>query len=270
MAETYQATLLKPLDGASKLLLPLAQRAALEDMALASEPRDAIRRVLREYERRTELAARGLRHAYKLLFVGPPGVGKTMAAGAIARATALPLFRVELHGVIGSHMGETAAHLYKVFDHIWQVPAVYLFDEVDAIGSSRTTNAEGADREMQRATNSLLQFIEDDRSASSIMVATTNLAGKLDKALFRRFDQVVTFGALDAAAAYALIRHHLRDECDFDIDGATSSLCVGYGHADLVAALMQVRKDHLLDGTPIDDEHLVATLKLRTQHRETP
>jgi SpoVK/Ycf46/Vps4 family AAA+-type ATPase len=72
-----------------------------------------------------------------LLFCGPPGCGKTLAAEVIASALDLPLVIVRLDSVISSLLGETSANLRKVFDYVSARPVVALFDEFDALGKDR-------------------------------------------------------------------------------------------------------------------------------------
>ena len=175
LVDRQQMVALTPLPSASGLLSAPSDLSTLDDMVLAPTVRDRLDRVVLEHSRRSDLFAQGLRPARKLLFTGPSGVGKTMAAGALSLAVGLPLFRVELHGVISSHLGETASKLAKVFEHVRSMQAVYLFDEFDAIGAERSSlGSEAAGAEMRRVVNSLLQFFEDDRSDSLIVAATNH------------------------------------------------------------------------------------------------
>jgi SpoVK/Ycf46/Vps4 family AAA+-type ATPase len=87
-------------------------------------------------------------------------------------------------------MGETSVKLRQIFDSIAQVTGVYLFDEFDAIGADRSMDNEVG--EMRRVLNSFLQFIEQD-SSDSIIIAATNNQQILDKALYRRFDDVLHY-----------------------------------------------------------------------------
>jgi SpoVK/Ycf46/Vps4 family AAA+-type ATPase len=87
-------------------------------------------------------------------------------------------------------MGETAAKLRQIFDLIQNEVGVYLFDEFDAIGGERSLENDVG--EMRRVLNSFLQFIEQD-SSDSIIVAATNSPKLLDRALFRRFDDVMYY-----------------------------------------------------------------------------
>ena len=194
--------------------------------------------------------------------------GKTMAAGAIARAVGLPMFRVELHGVISQYLGETAGKLAKVFEHVRTMPAVYLFDEFDAIGSDRSSlGGEAAGAEMRRVVNSLLQFVEDDRS-DSLIISATNHPQMLDAAIFRRFDEVIVFAIPTKDELVALVSSALDDadagQLDFDVIYAAAAN-PRLGHADVCAALRRVRKDHVLAGTPIDTARIVDGIARRTR-----
>src|SRR5205807_624363 len=98
-----------------------------------------LRKILYEQRQRADLRQHGLEPRRKLLLVGPPGSGKTLTAAVLAGELGLPLFSVLLHGVITKFMGETAAKLRLVFDAMQEMRAVYLFDEIDALGAKRTS-----------------------------------------------------------------------------------------------------------------------------------
>jgi ATP-dependent 26S proteasome regulatory subunit len=90
-------------------------------------------------------------------------------------------------------MGETAAKLRLIFDETSKRRAVYLFDEFDAVGGHRTAINDVA--EMRRVLNSFLQFMEEGNSTDSIIICSTNHPSLLDRALLRRYDQVLEFDA---------------------------------------------------------------------------
>jgi SpoVK/Ycf46/Vps4 family AAA+-type ATPase len=182
----------------------------------------------------------------------------------LAQAVGLPLFRVELHGVIQSHLGETAGKLAQVFEHVRMMPAVYLFDEFDAIGADRSSgDGSSADAEMRRVVNSLLQFIEDDRS-DSLIIATTNHKQLLDSALFRRFDEILAFALPSRDELAVLSRCALSAETSLDLDAIYGVLAkLKLGHADVSGAIDRVRKDLVLVGTPIDTAGFIYALERR-------
>jgi SpoVK/Ycf46/Vps4 family AAA+-type ATPase len=124
------------------------------------------------------------------LLVGPPGTGKTMTARILAQELRLPLHTIQVDKLVTKFMGETSAKLRQIFDLIRDEAGVYLFDEFDAIAGERSlANDVG---EMRRVLNSLLQFIEQDTS-DSLIIAATNKPTLLDRALFRRFDDVLYY-----------------------------------------------------------------------------
>lgn len=265
LVDRQQAISFVPLPSVGSLLSAPPELAALDDMVLAPSVRDLLNRVLLEYEQREVLLVHSLRPARKLLFTGLPGVGKTMAAGAVARAVGLPMFRVELHALIASHLGETSANLAKVFEHIRTMPAVYLFDEFDALGMDRSSVSDGssAGAEMRRATNTLLQLIEDDRS-NSILVAATNHPQSLDCAIFRRFDEMVAFPPLAKDELTSLMSRVLSgfDAGILDYD-AIYAVSPALGHSDLCSVLERACKDHVIAGIPISTDRIIEGIRRR-------
>jgi SpoVK/Ycf46/Vps4 family AAA+-type ATPase len=163
-------------------------RTHLQEMALEDTVRERLMRVLREQRQQHKLHEHGLRPRHRILLVGPPGSGKTMTASALAGEMTLPLFSIQLDGLLTKFMGETAAKLRLVFDAIRTTRGIYLFDEFDSIGGHRAAGNDVG--EIRRVLNSFLQFLENDDS-DSLIVAATNNPQLLDAALFRRFDDVI-------------------------------------------------------------------------------
>ena len=163
----------------------------LSEMILDNSVSLKLKRTIKEQRFFDKLKEHGLSPRRKLLFVGPPGTGKTMTAAALAGELGVPLFLVRLDSLITKYMGETAAKLRQVFDAITEVRGIYFFDEFDAIGSQRgMVNDVG---EIRRVLNSFLQMIEQDQS-HSVIIAATNHPEVLDHALFRRFDDMIQYG----------------------------------------------------------------------------
>lgn len=180
----------KPRGEVADLLTVTYPNVRLADMVLSDITRTILGRVLKEHKNIREIRSNGLAPRKRLLLLGPPGTGKTLTASAMAGELGLPLFVVRLDRLITRYMGETAAKLRLVFDAIAQTRAVYLFDEFDSIGSERgLTNDVG---EIRRVVNSFLQMVEQDTS-DSLIIAATNHANILDRALFRRFDDIIPY-----------------------------------------------------------------------------
>src|SRR5260370_32730353 len=159
--------------------------------------------ILRQQRKRDWLHEHGKTPNRRILFVGPPGSGKTMSAEALAGELHLPLYVIRLEGMITRYMGETAAKLRLIFDETAKRRAVYLFDEFDAVGGQRTATNDVA--EMRRVLNSFLQFMEEGNSTDSLIICSTNHPSLLDRALLRRYDQVLEFHAPNSAQVKTLI-----------------------------------------------------------------
>ena len=213
-----QVPLAQPKGELSAFLAARYSDIRLSSMVLTSELHDRLVRVLKEQRQQDRLRARALTPRRKLLLVGPPGSGKTMTAEAIAGELKLPLFTVLYDGLFGKLLGETAARLRLVFDAISLQRGVYFFDEFDAIGTQRSgPNDVG---EIRRVLNSFLQFLEND-DGPSLIIAATNHPELLDKALARRFDDVIVYALPNAEVARAYWRRDCRNTQSATFHGTT-------------------------------------------------
>jgi AAA+ superfamily predicted ATPase len=165
-----------------------------------------LQRILLEQRQKYKLEEHGLHPRRKILLYGPPGTGKTFTASILAGELHLPLYTILLDGLITKYMGETAAKLRLIFENIDKVKGVYFFDEFDAIGAHRTSQNDVG--EIRRILNSFLQFLEQSNSASIILAATNN-RDLLDKALFRRFDDVIEYSLPDKKLAEDTFKNYL-------------------------------------------------------------
>jgi SpoVK/Ycf46/Vps4 family AAA+-type ATPase len=226
------------------LLTAAYPKIRITDMALDSAVRSRIDRVLLEQRQRERIQEHGLAPLRKLLLIGPPGTGKTMTAGGLAGELGLPLFTIQLHGLITKYLGETAAKLRVIFDAIQETRAVYLFDEFDALGSERASRNEVG--EIRRVLNSFLQFLEFDES-TSIIVAATNHPRLLDRALFRRFDIVVEYALPSRETADKVMRARLALLEASQVDWSqVLEAAKDLSHADLARACENATKRAIL------------------------
>lgn len=173
--------------------IPLATHIERENlrhyMVLASDIELKISRIEKEYVARERLGNYGLKPKQKILLYGAPGCGKSMTAERIAWTIGLPFLKVRFEAIISSYLGESASNLKKLFESLHTFPCVLLLDEFDFIAKSRSSTGQDVG-EMHRLVNILLNLLEDYK-APGIVVATTNFEGILDKALFRRFDEII-------------------------------------------------------------------------------
>ncbi|MGH3246533.1 MAG: AAA family ATPase [Trebonia sp.] len=232
----------------------------LRNLVGPSELREQLKQVIAEQRQRKRLLEHGFDPTDRLLLEGPPGTGKTMTAAVLAHELSLPMFTVRLDSLLSKYMGETAGKLRQVFDAVARRRGVYLFDEFDALGGDRSGNDVG---EARRILNSFLVFLEQ-ASTESIVVAATNHRAILDKALFRRFDTVLTYHLPDMAQAREVIKGRLgsliRGVRWDSVDARTE----GLSHAELVKAAEAAAKAVLMRGdTVIGADDLISALEAR-------
>lgn len=172
-------------------LLDIKQsQRSIEEIILPELSIQALEELLEEHRRQDVLASYGMKASGKVIFYGPPGCGKTLAAEVVAFELDRPLAIVRLDALVSSFLGETAANLRKVFDFIAIHPMVVLFDEFDAIGKERGDSGEHG--ELRRVVNAVLQMM-DAYQGQSLILAATNHEQILDSAIWRRFDETIEF-----------------------------------------------------------------------------
>ena len=179
-----QPTAVEPVHRGRDFIAEVQPRRRLEDLVLPDAVRTACNQLIEEHHRADLVRAHSLEPRHRALLVGPPGNGKTTLAEAVAEALALPLFVVRYELMIGSYLGETAGRLKRLFDYVRTTPCVLFFDEFDVLGKERGDTHETG--EIKRVVSSLLLQI-DDLPSYTIVMAATNHAELLDRAVWRRF-----------------------------------------------------------------------------------
>jgi SpoVK/Ycf46/Vps4 family AAA+-type ATPase len=262
VARLKPVPLAQPRGELAGLLTVAYPKTRLADMALDKAVADRVHRVLLEQRQQHRIKEHGLPPLRKLLLLGPPGTGKTMTAAALAGELGLPLFAIQLDGLITKYMGETAAKLRLIFDAVQQTVAVYLFDEFDALGGERGTKNDVG--EIRRVLNSFLQFLEQDES-DSLIIAATNHPQLLDRAVFRRFDMAIHYALPSKAAAETVMKGRLALLDTAQVEWPTVvAAAEGLSHAEIARACEQAAKNVILDHrTAIDTGALVSTLDER-------
>lgn len=174
----------------SSALSQRRESVRLSDIMLTSSAASLVREIIKETQHRELLDSKGIRRRSKLIFIGPPGCGKTITAQAIAGELNLPLYVVRFDAVIGAYLGQTASHLRELFQFAATTPCVLLFDEVDALGKQRGRSIDVG--ELDRIVIAMMQELEFF-SSPGFLIATSNLPNSIDRALWRRFDEVIRF-----------------------------------------------------------------------------
>jgi len=221
-----------------------AQTVPLTALILPKPLRSRIERIIHEHRQQEKLKSHGLSHRRKILLTGPPGTGKTMSARVLAHELRLPLYTIQVDKLVTKFMGETSAKLRQIFDLIQEKTGVYLFDEFDAIGGERTLETDVG--EMRRVLNSFLQFIEQDTS-DSLIVAASNSPKLLDRALYRRFDDVLYYDRPQADDRKCLLQNVLGSFLPPDLSIAPIIRATsGLSHAEIDQACRDAIKHTIL------------------------
>ena len=142
-----------------------------------------------------------LGNGLNVLFTGPPGTGKTMAAEIIAGDAGLDLYKIDLSSVVSKYIGETEKNLGKVFDEAENSSAILLFDEADALFGKRSKVKDSHDRYANIEVNYLLQRIEEH---DGTVILTTNFKQNIDDAFLRRIHMSVEFPLPDRESRAAI------------------------------------------------------------------
>lgn len=240
----------------------------LSDLILDPSISCKLKQVVREHAQQHKIKSFGLHPRRKLLLIGPPGSGKTMTASALSGEMNLPLFTILLDGLITKYMGETASKLRVIFDAISKTRAIYFFDEFDAVAGKRHSKNDVG--EIRRVLNSFLQFLEQDQS-DSIVIGATNHPELLDRAVFRRFDDVIEYHSPNEDQIQQVIQNRLSmlsiEQLDWSLvlQGA-----IGLSYADIVSSCNDAAKQAILcDSRDVTTDSLVKALAAKLAiHRE--
>jgi AAA+ superfamily predicted ATPase len=162
----------------------------LVDPILSPELQKQLLRIISEHRESIKLKAAGLQPSSTMVFIGKPGIGKTLTAHWLAKELNLPLFSIDIATIVSSFLGKTGNNLKVALDYAKSKPMILLLDEIDSLAKTRNDEADVG--ETKRIVTVLLQEIEQWPS-DSILIAATNHPEIIDTALWRRFDHVLQF-----------------------------------------------------------------------------
>lgn len=208
-----------------------------------------LRQLIAEHQDPSALKMAGLSPSKSALLIGPPGVGKTMAAHWIAAELQRPLIVLDLASAISSFLGKTGQNVRQLFEFAKEFDCVLLLDEVDAIAKRRADETDLG--ELKRLVNVLLQEL-DEWPEGSLVLAATNHPDLLDPAIWRRFDMVVEFTLPTPSERAELLGRfeHLRRP---DLVQAIMEISQGMSHAEISSRIMHGRRSAVVSGQPEEE-----------------
>ncbi|MDI4639178.1 MULTISPECIES: ATP-binding protein [Halomonadaceae] len=210
--------------------------------------------VVLEREKVDELAKLGVGPTRTILFTGPPGVGKTMAANWLAHRIKKEIVVLDLAAVMSSYLGQTGNNLKKVVEEAGESGAILFLDEFDAIAKKR--GDDGDIGELKRLVNVLLQSL-DAWSKDGLLIAATNHPEMLDRAVWRRFDRVVEFDTPDAEHVFKLMNERVSAsgaKINESLMKAASKSLEGQSYSDVNNWLSSVFRASVVSGTKVEEK----------------
>jgi AAA+ superfamily predicted ATPase len=219
-----------------------------EDIICTEEQQRIISKIRTAREHRETLQRHGIHEVGKLLFVGPPGTGKTSLALGLSQEMHLPLIEVRLSMVTSQYLGETSKNIDRIFEFAKRLaPCILFIDEFDFVAKSRVTDDHGA---MKRAVNSLLKNIDRISLIRNgvLLIGATNHPQLLDEAAWRRFDEIVEFSLPDCEMRRQILKNitaSLDCSCDYGLLADTTE---GFSGADLRILVKEALLSALIEG----------------------
>lgn len=243
-----------PVDDESRLSLLKVFKDSIDREApmLSAELEDKLGQLIQERKQVARLASMGLTPTRSAIFVGPPGVGKTLTARWLAAQLGVPFYVLDLTAVMSSLLGRSGSNLRAALDFAKRGPCVLLLDEIDAIAKRRSDDSDIG--ELKRLVTVILQEV-DDWPATGLLLAATNHEELIDPALWRRFDLVVEFKVPEPSAIKDAIKRFLGP--DFALFGRWIEILTyafrGESFSDIEREIQRFRRAVALGTTPDAD-----------------
>ena len=229
------------------------RKATFADVAGAEEEKAELQEVVEFLKAPERFNSLGARIPHGVLLVGPPGTGKTLLARACAGEAGVPFYAISGSDFVEMYVGVGASRVRDLFEKAKKtMPSIIFIDEIDAVGRQRGTGLGGGHDEREQTLNQLLVEMDGfDANDGVIVMAATNRADILDKALLRpgRFDRQVYVGLPDVKGRGEILRVHTKNKPlgpDVSLKTIAQSTA-GFSGADLEnlvneAALLAARK----------------------------
>ena len=229
------------------------RKATFADVAGADEEKAELQEVVEFLKAPNKFNALGARIPHGVLLVGPPGTGTALLARAGAGEAGVPFYAISGSDFVEMYVGVGASRVRDLFEKAKKtMPAIIFIDEIDAVGRQRGAGLGGGHDEREQTLNQLLVEMDGfDANDGVIVMAATNRADILDKALLRpgRVDRQVYVGLPDVKGREEILRVHTRNKPlgpDVSLQTIAKSTA-GFSGADLEnlvneAALLAARK----------------------------
>lgn len=232
-----------------------------EQPLLSISLEETLSQLIQERRQTERLASMGLSPTRSAIFVGPPGVGKTLTARWLAAQLEVPLYVLDLTAVMSSLLGRSGSNLRTALDFAKRSPCVLLLDEIDAVAKRRSDETDIG--ELKRLVTVILQEV-DEWPATGLLLAATNHPELIDPALWRRFDLVVDFKTPETPAVKAAIKRFLGP--DFALFGRWIDILTfafnGESFSDIERDIQRFRRAVAL-GTASDADLIEEFVKTR-------
>jgi len=239
-----------PVDDESRLSLlkVFKDGADREQPLLSSELEEKLNQLIQERRQTERLASLGLNPTRSAIFVGPPGVGKTLTARWVAAQLGVPLYVLDLTAVMSSLLGRSGGNIRAALDFAKRNTCVLLLDEIDAIAKRRSDDTDVG--ELKRLVTVILQEV-DEWPATGVLLAATNHPELIDPALWRRFDLTIEFKVPDAASVKDAVKQFLGP--DFALFGRWIDILTfafnGQSFSDIEREIQRFRRAVALSAT---------------------
>ena len=264
----------------AKIYVEKVTGVTFDDVAGADEAKDELKEVVNFLKDPERYGRLGARVPKGILLVGPPGIGKTLLARAVAGEAGVPFFSISGSEFVEMFVGVGAARVRDLFEQARKMkPSIIFIDELDSLGRTRTAGlAGGGNDEKEQTLNQLLAELDGfDPREGIVLLAATNRPEILDPALTRagRFDRQVALDRPDKQARIAILKVHIkRVKASPSIDlEQVAAITPGFSGADLAnlvneAALSATRRG--ADQVTMEDftravERIVAGIEKRSR-----
>lgn len=240
-----------PQDKESSLsLLKVVDTSDSKVPIFSSEIQKKITRFIEEYKHISKLEAENIKPATSILLTGAPGVGKTLLASYIAKSLGKRLLVLDLATAVSSYLGKTGQNLKAVIDFAIETNSVLFLDEFDSIAKKRDDPSDLG--ELKRIVNILLKEIEDWPS-SSLLVCATNHPELLDKAIWRRFDEIIEIPKPSEKERLAFVKNSVQGmKVSKQIVFLASELTEDWSLSDLERAMNKFKRRTLFEDGSVE------------------